>query len=126
MWRLQIRRSGADIFTSFLHLIAEKQLVVSPEEELPKVLIHYSKFFFIFVIFSVILHFFQYFKELNRPMWDCMYCGLELSNKEDQRVHVQQSCTERPQWDDFCPYCGLEFPSKHGLVIHMSRWCEKK
>ena len=37
MWRERIRRSGEDLFTSFLKLIAKRQNVVTPEEDLPKV-----------------------------------------------------------------------------------------
>ena len=37
MWRERIRRSGEDLFVSFLKLIAKRQAVVTPSEELPKV-----------------------------------------------------------------------------------------
>ena len=37
MWREQVRRSGADLFKSFLELIAERQREISPPEELPEV-----------------------------------------------------------------------------------------
>ena len=68
----------------------------------------------------------QYFDESNSPLWDCIYCGHEMNTKEDQRIHVQQHCKERPPWDDFCPFCGLEFPTKHSLAIHMGRWCKER
>ena len=35
MWREQVRRSGADLFKSFLQLIAERQSVISAPEEIP-------------------------------------------------------------------------------------------
>ena len=133
MWRERIRRSGADLFTSFLKLIAEKQSEVTPDEDLPKVYLFFSLFFIDFsVVFLLKFRFIssccylQYFVEMNTPLWDCIYCGHPMTNKEDQRIHVQQECEERPPWEDFCPFCGLEFPSKHSLAIHMSRWCKER
>ena len=76
---------------------------------------------YIFVMLSL-----QYFVEMNTPIWDCIYCGHPMTNKEEQRIHVQKDCKERPAWEDVCPFCGLEFPSKHSLAIHMSRWCKER
>ena len=130
MWRQRIRRTGADLFTSFLKLIAEKQREVTPPEELPKVWLFFSLIFLIIFAFKNIYIFvmlsLQYFVEMNTPIWDCIYCGHPMTNKEEQRIHVQKDCKERPAWEDFCPFCGLEFPSKHSLAIHMSRWCKER
>ena len=77
-------------------------------------------------LFHIICCCFQYFLELNSPLWDCMYCGLPMSSKEEQRVHIQRDCHERPPWEHFCPFCGLEFPSKSSLTTHSSRWCTER
>ena len=118
MWRERIRRSGEDLFTSFLKLIAKRQNVVTPEEDLPKV--------FLFKQYLCFKYYLQYFVEMNTPLWDCIFCGHPMSNKEDQRIHVQRDCSERPPWEDFCPYCGTEFPSKQSLATHTSRWCKER
>ena len=123
MWREQVRRSGADLFKSFLQLIAERQSVISPPEEIPKV---WEIVCFMEWLFHIICCCFQYFLELNSPLWDCMYCGLPMSSKEEQRVHIQRDCHERPPWEHFCPFCGLEFPSKPSLTTHISRWCTER
>ena len=52
MWRQRIRRTGADLFTSFLKLIAEKQREVTPPEELPKVWLFFSLIFLIIFAFK--------------------------------------------------------------------------
>ena len=39
--------------------------------------------------------------------WDCKLCGDKLKNKEDNRVHIQQFCAERPDWEHLCVLCGL-------------------
>ena len=58
---------------------------------------------------------------MEEPLWDCIYCGLEMFSKEEQRVHVQRACKERPAWDHWCIHCGLEFPSQAGLSMHIDR-----
>ena len=120
MWRERIRRSGADLLTSFLKLIAENQRIVTPPDD------HLKVFFYIqywMLITRINNHFtLQYFETL----WDCPYCGHECSLKEEQRIHLQRDCTERPSWDDSCPYCGLDFPSKASLATHQSRWCNER
>ena len=63
---------------------------------------------------------------MEEPLWDCIYCGLEMSSKEEQRLHVQRDCKERLAWDHWCIYCGLEFSSQTGLSMHVARWCKEK
>ena len=67
----------------------------------------------------------QFHEELTKPMWDCLFCGLHLTTKEQNRLHVQQKCTLRPEWDFYCVACGLEYPTKSALKVHMARWCKK-
>jgi len=84
-----VKRSGEDIFLSFLKVVAHLQSKVSTSEK-------------------------DSVKVLEGVMWDCPYCGHEMQGKEEQRLHVQNVCSERPSFDFSCPYCGLEFESKAG------------
>ena len=42
LWRQRVKRTGEDIFTSFLKLIAQKQTEVTPVKDLPKVFFIYG------------------------------------------------------------------------------------
>ena len=46
--------------------------------------------------------------------WDCKFCGDKLKDKEDNRVHIQQFCAERPDWEHSCVLCGLELSPSLG------------
>ena len=65
----------------------------------------------------------QFHDLINTPMWDCIYCGRECSNKEARRVHIQQRCRERPEWKFSCIYCGKDFQKEKQMKIHKGRWC---
>ena len=71
-----------------------------------------SLFFVFFSLSSFFLHFLpflpllprlppclQFFLPIEDPPWNCIYWGLEMSSKEEQRVHVQRACKERPACD---------------------------
>jgi len=103
MWRELVKREQGDHYTSFLALLASKREEETPEEEVP-----------------------EFFLEMETPLWDCVFCGLELDTKEEQRRHVQKSCLGKTAWDFFCVFCGLEFETKAGLKVHTTRWCEAK
>ena len=57
---------------------------------------------------------------------ECPFCPLAVSSAEKLRIHIQQECKERPDWDLFCSFCGLEYESKKQLNVHMSRWCKER
>ena len=116
MWREKVKREQGNHFTSFLALLATKSKEETPEEEVPEVTIMY-------LLLSTLL---QFFLEMETPLWDCVYCGLELDTKEEQRRHMQKSCPGKPAWDYFCVFCGLEFKTEAGLKVHVTRWCEAK
>ena len=62
---------------------------------------------------------------ISTPMWDCIYCGEECSNKERKRIHIQQECKERPEWNLSCIFCGREFRRSSQLIVHKTRWCKE-
>ena len=68
----------------------------------------------------------QFHEIITTPVWDCLYCGEECSNKEQRRVHIQQHCKGRPKWQFACIFCGLEFKKEHQLKVHKGRWCKAK
>ena len=115
-----MKREGGDPFLALMKLIAEKQKDLTPPEDLSKV------FFSICDVLLYICFKDEFDEELNAPMWDCLYCGEHFTTKEQNRIHVQQHCKERPEWDFYCLACGLEYPTKSALTVHQARWCKEK
>ena len=119
MWRLQVQRAGGDHFMEFLKIIAHKQLQ-DDNFELPEVFfIFFSSNFFVFL---------QFHAEMSKSQFNCIFCGKQMTRREENRIHIQQHCLERPvdALPAPCIYCGLKFPSKASLRVHLSRWCKDK
>ena len=68
----------------------------------------------------------QFHEIITTPVWDCLYCGEECSNKEQRRVHIQQHYEGRPKWQIACIFCELEFKKEYQLKVHKGRWCKAK
>ena len=81
-----MKREGGDPFLALMKLIPEKQKDPTPSEDLSKV-----------TVFVMYCHIIVLRMSLKAPMWDCLYCGEHFTTKEQNRIHVQQHCKEKPE-----------------------------